>query len=130
MNDFTDDFPLDNVAPAASHYLQKGDVTEAGRILTVAGIGSAELDNDGKPEIKHILKFAEDCKPMVLNVTNRELLKQVTGATTVGQLKGKRITVYNDPSVMFGGRMTGGLRIKAAPEPVNQDSKPNDDIPF
>lgn len=130
MTDLSDNFPLDNVAPSQSNYLRKEDVTEAGRILTVAGLGSAELENEGKTETKHILRFVEDCKPMVLNQTNRDLLKHFTGAKTVGELKGKRIVVYNDPTVRFGGQMRGGLRIKGAPAQPDPASKPEDDIPF
>ena len=130
MNQLSDDLPLDSVAPSQSNYLKKEDVTQAGVILTIKGLTAETLQDDkGHDEVKHIVHWVEDMKPMVLNQTNRELIKHFTGANTVGELKGKKVTVYNDPSVMFGGQMRGGIRVKGAPEP-EAASKPNDEIPF
>lgn len=131
MNDLSDNFPLDQVAPSESQYLRKEDLTEAGRVVTIASVKSAELENrDGKTENCHVLHFQEShTKPLVLKQTNRDLLKHYTGASTVGELKGKRITVYHDPTVRFGGKMMGGVRIKAAPQ-AEAPKAPNDDIPF
>jgi hypothetical protein len=53
------------------------------------------------------------------------LLKLATGGRTVGEISGKKIVVYNDPTVMFGKKAVGGIRIRA---PKNQ--QPIDDVPY
>jgi hypothetical protein len=74
-------------------------------------------------------------KPMVLNRTNSQLVAVATGARIAGDAKGKQVVVFNDPTVSFGGKITGGLRIKKlAGEPKPATGKANDfdddEIPF
>jgi hypothetical protein len=78
----------------------------------------------------------EDVKPMVLNRTNAQLVGVATGAKVAGDAKGKQVVVYNDPTVGFGGKITGGLRIKkvagaprsAAPRTVADQV--DEEVPF
>lgn len=119
------DMPLDQAVPKESKYLTKDEVGEVGKNLTINNLTREEMDTDNnKSEVKTVLHFTEG-KPMVLNQTNKELLKVVLKANTVGDLMGKTVNVFNDPTVSFGGRVTGGLRIRAA-----VDKPPEDNIPF
>ena len=119
------DMPLDQAVPKESEYLTKDEVGEVGKNLTINNLTREEMDTDNnKSEVKTVLHFTEG-KPMVLNQTNKELLKVVLKANTVGDLMGKTVNVFNDPTVSFGGRVTGGLRIRAA-----VDKPPEDNIPF
>lgn len=129
---------FDNLVPTNSKYLKQADVGEDGVVLTIKGFKQEELEtDDGIPETKVILYFMEpDYKPMVLNKTNSQLLGKATGAATAGEARGKHIVVYSDPSVGFGGKMTGGLRIKrystaqpAAPKGKDPFAEFKDDIP-
>lgn len=127
---------FDQLVPSKSKYLTKDDVGEDGLILTVKGFRMETLESDDGNEDKMVLHFMEDVKPMVLNRTNAQLISIATGAKVAGDAKGKQVVVYNDPTVSFGGKITGGLRIKkltsapkqAAGKAVDQD--PDDDIPF
>lgn len=105
---------FEELVPTVSKYLKQSDVGEDGVILTVRGFKQESLESDdGTTEEKIILYFAEDgYKPMVLNKTNAQLLAKATGAAVAGEARGKQIVVYSDPSVGFGGKLTGGLRIK------------------
>lgn len=105
---------FDELVPTNSKYLKQSDVGEGGVILTVRGFKQESLEaDDGGKEDKIVLYFMEqDYKPMVLNKTNAQLLALATGAKVAGDAKGKTIIVYADPSVGFGGKMTGGLRIR------------------
>jgi len=104
---------FDNLVPTNSKYLKQSDVGEDGVVLTIKGFKQDQIESDdGTEETKVILYFMEDVKPMVLNKTNSQLLGKATGAATAGEARGKQIVVYSDPSVGFGGKMTGGLRIK------------------
>lgn len=130
------DLSFDELVPSQSKYLAKGDVGEDGVVLTVRGFKQEIVKGDDGDEEKIVLYFAEpDYKPMILNRTNAALLASATGAHKAGDAKGKQIVVFNDTSVSFGGRVTGGLRIKrvaGAPKQakVAAGSSLDDDIPF
>lgn len=130
-----DSMSFDQLVPSKSKYLTKEDVGEDGLVLTVKGFRMETLESDDGNEDKMVLHFLEDVKPMVLNRTNAQLIAVATGARVAGDAKGKKIVVYNDPTVSFGGKITGGLRIrkvtgqpKAAPAKAEDDL--NDEVPF
>ncbi len=124
----------DALVPSESKYLKKEDVGEDGVILTIRGFKREMLEADGKEEEKTVLYFVErEFRPMVLNITNKELLKMATGAASPAQARGKQIVVFADPSVGFAGKITGGLRIKKVPAPpatTPKDAAFDDDFPF
>jgi hypothetical protein len=126
---------FDQLVPKNSKYLAKEDVGEDGVILTIKGFRMETLKNDDSEEDKMIMYFVEDMKPMVLNRTNAQLIGVVTGCKTAGEARGKQIVVYNDPTIGFGGKITGGLRIKKiAGQPKTplsgKGSDLDDGIPF
>jgi hypothetical protein len=121
---------FDQLVPSNSKYLTKDDAGEDGLILTIKGVRLETLKGDDGDEDKVVLHFEEDVKPMVLNRTNSQLIGIATGAKNAGEAKGKQVVVYNDPTVSFGGKITGGLRIKkvaGAPKPAPQRTG---DVPF
>lgn len=128
---------FDQLVPSKSRYLTKDDVGEDGLVLTIKGFRMETLETDEGNEDKMVMHFMEDVKPMVLNRTNAQLVGVVTGAKTAGDARGKSVVVYNDPTVGFGGKITGGLRIKKvanaprpAPPRTNVNGDPDDGIPF
>lgn len=132
---------FNELVPKISQYLSKEDVGEEGVILTVRGFKREAVKGDEGEEEKIILYFREPTfadggviKPMILNRTNSQLIGVCTGAATAGEAIGKQIVVYNDPTVGFGGKITGGLRIKkvsGAPKVATTASAPLDEeIPF
>ena len=126
------DMSFDELVPSKSKYLAKGDVGEDGLILTIKGFRMETLEGDQGDEDKMVCHFKEDVKPMVLNRTNAQLISVATGASKAGDAVGKQVVVFNDPTISFGGKVTGGLRIKklsGAPRtaaPANFD----DPVPF
>lgn len=125
---------FEQLVPKNSKYLAKEDVGEDGVILTIKGFRMETLKSDDGDEDKMIMYFTEDVKPMVLNRTNAQLIGVVTGVKTAGEARGKQLVVYNDPTVGFGGKITGGLRIKklsGTPKPAPlKDGELDDGIPF
>lgn len=112
---------LDELVPSESKYLTKDEVGEKGRDLKISNFSREELQSgDNKTEVKAVVHF-ENSKPMVLNVTNKELLKTLFQTNDPKELIGRVVNVYNDPTISFGGRITGGIRIR---KPMG------DDIPF
>jgi len=115
-----------------------------------------------EPDMRYILYFQELDKPMTLNSTNGQLIRAITGSNPLADDEfdewiGKKIVLYREPNVSFGGEVTGGIRCRAirhqaqpdAPEPTKEVAKPqtaqggrpnpdydpdyvppNDDVPF
>jgi hypothetical protein len=130
-----DNLTFDQLVPSESKYLKRSDVGEDGAILTIRGFKMETVKGDEGDEEKIVMHFVEDVKPMILNKTNANLLRVVTGCVTAGEAKGKQIVVYDDPTISFGGRITGGLRIKKIPGAPRTPTKAagvefNDPIPF
>jgi hypothetical protein len=134
MNDINS-MSFDQLVPSNSKYLSKADVGEDGLVLTIKGFRVETLESDDGNEDKTVMHFLEDVKPMVLNRTNAQLVGVCTGAKTAGEAKGKQIVVFNDPTIAFGGKITGGLRIKkvgGAPKAATTKAAamPDPDIPW
>lgn len=125
---------FDQLVPSNSKYLTKDDAGEDGIVLTIKGFRMETLKGDDGEEDKMVMHFMEDVKPMVLNRTNSQLIGVVTGCKTAGEARGKQLVVFNDPTVGFGGKITGGLRIKkisGAPKAAPAKAEELDDgIPF
>lgn len=124
---------FDDLVPKNSKYLTKEEVGEDGTILTIKGFNVETIKSDDGDEDKVVMYFEEDVKPMVLNRTNSQLLGVITGVKRAGEARGKKIVVYNDPTVGFGGKITGGLRLKkiagqpkSAPSTTTGDNDFND----
>ena len=131
-----DSLSFDQLVPSDSKYMRKDDAGEDGIVLTIKGFTREMVKGDDGDEEKVVMHFAEDVRPMILNRTNSSLLAVCTGVKTAGEAKGKKIIVYNDPTVSFGGRITGGLRLKRVPgAPKAAPAKPaavdfDDEIPI
>lgn len=124
MAENLNDMSFDALVPSTSKYLKKEDVGEGGVILTIRGFKREVLkDDDGGEEEKIVMYFQEaDYKPMVVNKTNAQLISVATGAKVAGHSIGKEIIVYSDPTVGFGGKITGGLRIRRVPGNVENQA--------
>lgn len=92
-------------------------------------------DNTGKAELRPAITIdlGESEKDLVLNKTNLKLLASAYGDSS-DDWNGKPIVVFHDPSVSYGGRLVGGLKIKvptAKAQPQAAAPKvDDDDIPF
>ena len=123
------DMKLDDLVPTTSIYLTKDDVGEQGKNLTIAGFKIETVGNGADADQRAIMGFTEDVKPMVVNKTNMQRIKHITGAEMTSQARGKVVNVYNDPMIEYQGKLTGGIRIRPAttqPAPADDYS----DVPF
>lgn len=126
---------------AESRFLKQADVGP-GKLLTIESCNQQNVAKANEAaEMKWCLNFVETEKPLVLNRVNSELTAQITGERNSDDWGGHKVVLYADPSIMFGGHMKGGIRIRApknktAPAqvkppvkelPADEDS---DDIPF
>lgn len=110
----------------SSKFLKKEDVGE-GVLVTIRGLTKENVAKEGaEPEYKWTLHFEEFEKPLVLNSTNGQIIAQITGFEDEIETKwvGHKIVLYEDPNVSFGGKLIGGIRVRA---PKAQTAK---ELPF
>lgn len=95
-----------------SKYLKQSDVD--GEVeVTILKVGQLNVAReDAEPEMKWAAKFQEFKKPMVLNSTNLQLLAKACESEESDDWIGKKVVIYADPNVSFGGKLVGGLRVK------------------
>ena len=106
-----------------SQFLTKEDVEPPVKV-TIKSYKEQNVEMEGEPERKKwTLFFHELDKPLVLNMTNGQRIKVVTGSADFDNWIGKKITLYNDKTVSFAGKLTGGIRVFVPPptgiEPSN-----------
>ncbi len=121
-----------------SNYLTKEDC-EPNIQVTVSHCKEEDVSMANQPaRMKHVLYFEGIEKGMVLNLTNFQRIAQLSGRDDTDNWKGVQFTLYNDPTVDFGGKLVGGIRVwvpQAAPPgmppQVPATPPPTDaDVPF
>ena len=127
-----------------SEYLGAEDIDDnIEPILTIAGLYNGTVTLQRGKENKDVLAFKEErvpgimqVRPLIVNATNRKVLRKVFGDAKASTLVGKRIQLYSDHKVRDpqDGGYTDGIRIRpfhpkaAAPTPscerCKQEIKP------
>jgi len=108
-----------------SKYLKKEDAGE-GKLVTIRSMEQSNVAMEDQPEeLKWIVHFDEFQKGMVLNWTNIQLIAKAVGTEETNDWKGKKVVIYEDPNVSFGGKLVGGIRVRAP-----KGTKSDEDIPF
>ena len=123
-----------------SKYLKQSDIPDP-VIVTFHSLKKVNVARDDEdPDYRWTAKFAEFAKPMVLNVTNIKRCAKALGDDTDGWMD-KRMELYTDPDIEFGGNIVGGLRLRGlkrsgtqatrkSEDDVNADLSNADDVPF
>lgn len=127
-----------------SKYLKKEDVPQPA-LVTVRSFSQDNVAQQGQPEEKKwIMHFNEFENGLVMNSTNLQLAAMALGSEETDDWIGKQIVLFSDPNVSFGGKLVGGLRIRAvrkkapaapvAPVPARRQvadyDEQDSDIPF
>jgi hypothetical protein len=97
----------------ASQYVKSDDVKAGPQSFTIKSIEAAETP-DGKPALQ--LAF-EGGKKLTLNKTNARVLASMLGDDTDAWVA-KKIVASFDPTVMYAGKMIGGIRVRPASSPA------------
>jgi len=130
-----------------SKYLKTKDVP-APRLLTIKRIEVHNVAKDTEPKQERPIMFFEEMdKPMVVNSTNLKRCAKAMASEETDDWVGRKIVLYTDEDVEFGGEIVGGLRLRrvqgqaaaAAQAPIrtpvanptgNGAADMDDDIPF
>lgn len=103
-------------------------------LLTMSHVDKEEVGEE--KEIKSVLHFIGEPKGLVLNGINWDTIAACYGDES-DHWAGKKIKIWFDPTVMFGAKRTGGIRVrtpsvkaapKPAPPPIEEDM--SDEVPF
>lgn len=126
-----------------SSFLKKEDCGTVGILVTIKDVIQENVAKEGAPEeLKWCLLLQECEKPLVLNSTNIQLLAQICKSDQTEGWRGQRVVLYSDPSITYGGKLVGGIRVRAprgqaaakpsaAPAPAVAAPEPEqDDVPF
>jgi hypothetical protein len=105
-----------------SRFLKKTDI-DTETPVTIQMVAEENVGDDENERMKLCLYFEELDKPLVLNVTNGELLEEITGYGTNIEKHwvGKKVVLYHDPNVRMKGKKVGGLRVKRVPDGESND---------
>lgn len=120
-----------------SKFLTQGDV-DPPILVTIIGYEEVDVAREGAdPEMRWALYFKEVDKPLILNSTNGQIIASITGSENFDDWKGTAIVLYRDRNISFGGKLVGGIRIRAPKasymQQQPQEAEPeveDEDIPF
>ena len=90
-------------------YLKAADL-QGKRVQVV--IETVEMEDIGG-ETKPVLHFQEIEKGLSINQTNAKNIAKITGSDNTDDWAGKKIVVYWNPDIEFGGETVGGVRVRA-----------------
>jgi hypothetical protein len=115
-----------------SKFLTKADV-EPAVLATISGYEQVNVAVEGaEADMKWALTFNELEKPFICNSTNGQIIASITKSEDFDAWIGAKVVLYNEPNISFGGRLTGGIRVRAprgqaakpAPAPAKPAAKP------
>lgn len=113
-----------------SEYLGAEDIDDGVEpVLTISGLWNGMVTLQRGKENKDVLTFAEErvpgimqVRPMIVNSTNRKVLRKLYGDAKASTLTGKQIQLYIDHKVRDpqDGGLTDGIRIRSFKPRVQQ----------
>lgn len=96
-----------------SKFLTQNDVGE-GVLYTIKTVEEVNIAKEGAPEeFKWCIFFNETEKPLVLNSTNGQIIAKFLGDDEMDNWTGHEVVLYTDPTISFGGKVVGGIRVRA-----------------
>lgn len=90
-------------------------------VLTIKNLYRGKVTLQRGPEVKNVLTFVEESvpgisevRPLIVNSTNRQVLKKLYGQVTANALEGKKIQLYIEHGVRNPAKneLTDGIRIR------------------
>ncbi len=116
-----------------STYLTQRDIDKLAPQRRRVTVDHVEAEKVGEEKyLRLITYFASLDKALVTNITNGEILAEIAGSTDTDDWVGAHVEIYVDPNVGFGGKRTGGIRLRSIPSRKDQSVKDDfdDEIPF
>ena len=86
-------------------------------VLTIVQVSEEEIGQEDDRKRKGVVYFENVEKALVLNATNTTTLIELLGEESDAWL-GQKIEIFTDPKVMFAGKRTPALRLRAPKQVV------------
>jgi hypothetical protein len=103
----------------AAQYLKKEDLSDPVD-TELLWVKEEKVTPPGKDTTTRLVAYFEGLsKGLVLNTANCETLAEITGTDDPNEWKDVVLQLYVDPDVKYGGKKTGGIRIRK-PVPVHE----------
>ncbi len=119
---------------AFGSFLKQEDLQGREVRVVVEYVAIEEIKSEDGKEKKLVAHFVGKDKGLVLNRTTCESLEAITGTDDTDHWQGAAIVLYVDPTVKFGPKTVGGIRVKApaarpaaVPPPPPQSREPGED---
>ena len=94
-----------------SNFLTKEDCEPAIEV-TVSRCVEEDVSMANEPaKMKYVLYFMEQEKGLILNLTNWDRIEAISKEPDSDNWDGTVITLFNDPTVDYGGKMVGVIRV-------------------
>lgn len=118
---------------AFGSFLKQEDLQGREVRVVIESVSLEEIKNEDGKEKKLVARFTGKDKGLVLNRTTCESLEAITGTDDYDHWGGTPIVLFVDPTVKFGPKTVGGIRIKAPkaparPAPVQEREPGSDDL--
>ena len=124
----------DELLPRDSEYLGADDIDpNVEPVLTIKNLYRGKVTLSRGKEVKNVVTFVEEnvpgiigeVRPLILNATNRNVLKKLYGQVTANALEGKKIKLWIEHGVRnpSKGELVDGIRIRDK-KPAAAGSKP------
>jgi hypothetical protein len=125
---------------AFGSFLKQEDLQGKSAKVVIESVNVEDVKDadSGKTEKKLVAHFLGKDKSLILNRTNCETLEEICGTDDYAAWAGRPVVLFVDPTVKFGGKTVGGLRIRAVglaaapppPPPPHEPGSDDDSIPF
>jgi hypothetical protein len=126
----------------AGKYLKKEDC-DPPTLVTIDRFEEENVAREDQPtDMKWVMYFKDNEKGLVMNSTNLQLAAIAFGTQETDEWIGRSLVLYHDPNVSFGGKLVGGIRVRApkgakkTPKVSDPDPRPappddfEDSVPF
>jgi len=101
-----------------SQYLKREDLSDPVD-TELLWVKEEKVTTPGKGTKTRLVAYFDGLtKGLVLNTANSEILAEITGTDDPNEWKDVELQLYVDPDVTYGGKKTGGIRIRK-PAPVS-----------
>ena len=104
-----------------SDYLKHGDV-DPPILVTIKSVELKNMAKENQPqEMKPVIEFLEVQKRLACNKTNFKRIVKETGEDDSDNWAGKKIVLWFNEDIEFGGEQVGGIRVWGANNKPEQE---------
>lgn len=96
----------------------KGKTMEGPKVIRISSLAPTDLEGDDGMEAKAVMRYrsSDGDGEMVLCKTNAALIAEMFGERDYTKWAGRLVTFHYDPTVRFGPKAVGGIRVMGSPD--------------